>query len=321
MKAASKIRKSNKFLDNNFFIEGEIRTLSKQRTEFDKALKNPTQKPKPATPSKPEPQTKPKPNNQPQPQPPKPANPNQSSSSQPMSKKMLQDLLEKRNIYFRSLYREGEDIYDIQSRFVEYEHQIRRTKTNMPQLFDLKYPKEQETEHQNAIMELYAELDVWEPIEIYNQKQGLTDFNNLDGVSIPEIQRDLGQIIKAKIPGDADRLMDQGKLQERGKSVMGEEHLPASMLQDQSFIRKKDQIRSLKSKNRKVIQKNPEERIPEEPPKINVRPSSEYEEEVKKIKDDQIKQIGEDEGDQVSQINVEEDSEIEYHMENLNGDA
>lgn len=323
MKASSKISQNNKFLEDNYFMEGDIKTISKQRTRFDDALKKPKKKPQPPAPRQPEPQPQPQPQPQaqPNPQPVKPASSGGGGSDSPLpSQKIVSDLVEKRKIYMRSVFREGGDIYDIQSRYVEYEHQIRKTRTSMQQLLDMPYPKEREDDQQKAVMGIYNELDIWEPIEKYNKSQGLTDLTNLDDVPIPEIQRDLGRIIQSKLPEEAERLMDQAQLQERGKSVLGEEHLPESMLQDQSFIRKKEQIRSLRSKKMEVIQKKAEEQAPEEVPQINVRPSSAYEEDIREVKEQSMKKIGDEEGEQVSQINVEEDSEIEYNLENINGE-
>ena len=229
------------------------------------------------------------------------------------SEKMLDNLIEKRNAYLRTVFREGENIYEIQSRFIEYEHQVRKTSNNMDTLFTVQVPPGKELANENAIVAIYYDLEIWDLIQKYNKEKGLANFENLESTPIETIREDMKQIIMAKIPDDANKLMKQEKLLERGKSQLGEENIPKSFLQDKSFVRKRDQIKSLKQKNLVISKKNQEEEIP----KINVRPSPE-EDSIREDKEE-IHKIGEDDGEEVSHINVEEDSEIEYNLENING--
>lgn len=318
LKAYEKITQGCPALEQNFFMEGDISTLSKQRSAFDAALKAPSAPPKPAPPAPV--REPPKPPQEPQPRAPAqtPGKP-QGGGEKIAAERMRDDLVEKREIYLRSVFREDEDIFDVQARYVELEHQVKRTNANMEQLFSYLPPKGKEAEHETAIMGILNELEVWEQLQRYNQSQGLTDFANLEKADIAEIRRDVQEILRVKLPGEEQRFLDQARLRERGKSVLGEEHLPPSMLADQSFARKKEQIRSLRGKRAPAIAKPREE--PEEVPQINVRPEPEYEEDLReeKEKEPSVKAIGGDEDLQVSKINVEEDSEIEYNLENIRG--
>ena len=304
MKAFNNISKSNKFLEKSFFTEGDIKTLSQQRKKFDEALVAPkpiSNKDIPKKIIEPVENLKPKQNDN-------------SKKETMLSKKMLNDLHEKRDIYLRSVFREEDDIYNVQSRFVEYEHQIRKTTNNMDTIFSSQPPKGRENEHENAIMSLYNELEVWESFQNYNKNKGFSDFKNLENTPISEIRKDISDIINAKIPGKLNELKNPEKLQDRGKSILGEENINKSFLQDQSFIRKKEQIRSLRSKQ-KTISKPQDQNEPQ----INIKPPEQQSENDIRENKEELDQIGENSGEQVSQINVEEDSEIEYNLENISG--
>ena len=292
--------KNNKFLEGNYFIEGDIKTLAQQRKNFDEALVAP--KPVPRDP----PQTSQAPS-QPKPQ---------SNKKEILSTQMLKDLIEKRDIYLRSVFREEDDIYNVQSRFVEYEHQIRKLRNNMDNIFSIQPPKDKLNEHEQSIMLIYNELEIWESFEKYNKNKGFSDFKNLENTNISEVREDIGSIIKAKIPGKIGELQNQEVLKNRGKSVLGEENIPQSFLQDKSFMRKKEQIRTLRSQNQPVISKKQES--PEDQPEIHINEAEVSENSIKENKED-MNQIGENSGEQVSQINVEEDSEIEYDLKNISG--
>jgi hypothetical protein len=298
----SRLKKGNKFLDGNYFQEGEIKGLPTQRNKFEEALKQSSNpKPKPPQPiSKPEPKKEPE--------------SKKKEAPKLYSVKMKNELVEKRHMYLRSVFRDEDDIYEIQSRYVEYEHQMRRVYKNINEIMDSMDDKE--GKHQNAVMTIYNEMDYFTAIQNYNNNNGFTDFKNLEKVSIPQMREDMSNIItKNNFPEKVSFFQNQEKLRERGNSILGEEHLPKSILNDKSFIRKKDQIRTLRSQNMPVISKKVETEEVENVPEINVK--SPKEEEEKEHKD--LEKIGEDYGEQVSQINVEEDSEIEYNLENING--
>jgi hypothetical protein len=301
-------------LEDNYFFEGDIKTLSQQRNKFDQALKSPTKK----TVTNPPPSQPPVNQNPPQPEPPKPK-PNKNQDEL-VSVKMLNNLLEKRNAYLRTIFREGEDIYEIQSRYIEYEHQIRKTMGNMEDLFVYPIPPNREAENDNAIQKIYMELEVWETIQKFNQNKGLNDFKNLEATPIEDIRSEMKTIVERMISGDTKHLVDPQETVKRGQSIHGEDNIPKSFLKDKSFIRKRDEIKSLQAKHR-VIPKTNYNEEPEVVPEINVRPSPE--EEIRENKDDsEMQNIGEgDQGEQVSHINVEEDSEIEYHIDQMNGNT
>lgn len=227
---------------------------------------------------------------------------------------MLNEIVDKRHIYLRSVFREEDDIYEVQSKFVEYEHQIRRVQNNMNKVMDS--IEDKEGKHQNAVIRIYDEMEYFNAIQSYNNNQGFTDFQNLGNASMKEIQEDIGHLIeKHHFPEKVSFFKNEEKLKERGNSILGDEHLPKSFLQDKSFIRKRKEIRTLQSENRPVISKKVNTEESEEVPEIHVK--SPDEEDIKENKE--IEKIGEDYGEQVSQINVEEDSEIEYNLENING--
>ena len=103
MKAFNNISKSNKFLEKSFFTEGDIKTLSQQRKKFDEALVAPkpiSNKDIPKKIIEPVENLKPKQNDN-------------SKKETMLSKKMLNDLHEKRDIYLRSVFREEDDILSL----------------------------------------------------------------------------------------------------------------------------------------------------------------------------------------------------------------
>jgi hypothetical protein len=310
-KLFQRIEKGIPYLEDNYFQQGEFKDLAAQRNRFDKALLDPkkTVKKKESKPSPP-------PRNEPTPKPPKPEPSKESSSSDSYTVKMLNEVTEKRHMYLRSVFRDEDDIYEIQSRYIEYEHQIRRIQNNINKIIDVQDDKD--GKQQNAIIKIYDELDYWNPIQKYNVEEGFTDFKNLESTPIENIRNRINDIIvKESFPEKPSYFQSRKNLEQRGNSVMGDEHLPKSILQDKSFIRKKDHIRTLRSKNVPVISKKVENEV-ENVPEIHVKPSDEIEEKIKENKEE-IEKIGEDYGEQVSQINVEEDSEIEYNLENING--
>lgn len=305
LKAYKNLSRSNNFLEENYFTEGDIKTLNKQRNKFDEAVvasKTAKKEPSRQIPQIPE-RSQPKPSNT-------------SNQKDILSTQMLKDLIEKRDIYLRSVFREEDDIYNVQSRFVEYEHQIRKIRNNMDNFFSIQPPKGKENEHEQSIMLIYGELDIWDTFEKYNKNKGFSDFKNLENTDISEVQEDIASIIKAKIPGKINEFQNQENLNNRGKSVLGEENIPQSFLQDKSFMRKKEQIKTLRSQHQPVISKNHENH--QSQPEIHINQEESSNQSIKENKEE-LNQIGENSGEQVSQINVEEDSEIEYDLKNISG--
>lgn len=304
-KAFSNIQKNNQFLEDDYFMKNKIKTLNQQRNKFDEALKAPKKK----TPAKV--------NNPPlEPVEPKPPTPNKKKDkSNLVSVKMLNDLLDKRNSYLKTIFREEEDIYQIQSKYIEYEHQIRKTMNRMEDLFAYQIQPSQEQEHENAVQQIYYNLEIWETIQNYNKNKGLTEFQGLESIPIGQVREDMQRIIQEKMPDDLKHLTNPGQMAEPD-----EEEIPNSFLKDKSFMRKREIIQGLRTQKKVISKTEPKEEEVENVPQINVRPSPEEEEPKNLEKSQEMHKIGEDDaGEQVSQINVEEDSEIEYHMDNING--
>jgi hypothetical protein len=300
------IESKNKFLDEIYFYQEDFPTFKNQ---IDNYLKNVTKKkaePEAKNDSKPkdfdmvkkekkiEPDTKiPK-------------------KGELKSVMLVNDLLEKKNYYLRSLFRDNESLFTIQSHFINYEYQMNKINNSIEGLFSLQIPEDQQDENGRAIEQIFIEGPIFTDLKKVNEE---IKFDEIDEAQLNQIRKKTKEILQKANPGLDMTIYDQKSLAVRKGSLQDEYELTNSQLNNEDFMKKIQELETLKEKNIRSMKKI-EEKNEYEIPQI----------EVKSEKIESIKEV-EEELDEYSSKKVvfEEDDEIkikekEYHYERDNRD-
>lgn len=127
----------------------------------------------------------------------------------------------KRLNYIQALYTKEPNIYDIHSKYIEWEHQIRKTDQDINKLFELLPPKGKENEHEIAVERIFMESGLFRDIQSYYNNKGYDDMNNLADVPVEELKIKIESlmldVIGEKIDTNKHSAM---KHEEEGKSFM-----------------------------------------------------------------------------------------------------
>jgi hypothetical protein len=172
----TQIKESVPISDDEFFYDGDINTISEQKQKFDKVIGLKTD-----------------------------LNSNSNlNQNQPIhSEEILRKLQTRRRIYSKEVFNDVPNVFDIQSKFLDYDQQIKNTKPEINQLYEVQVAPQQNQRHQDAFNSILNEQIFFQKLSDYYKSnlsggyQHLTkhDINSLQDFLVMNSKMDLNETI------------------------------------------------------------------------------------------------------------------------------
>lgn len=172
----TKIADNVLFLDKSYFLDGQINNIDQQRKKFDENVKIFDSKLKnvKSVASKKKPESKPK---------------NKIDSSEKIpSEIILHKIQNKRKAYKKILFDSNKDIGDIQLKYLEYEHQMKRAENDMMKVFENPVLEHKLQANENAINIIFAEQEYFRILKNFYSKNEYTDIRNISEADLDKIK-------------------------------------------------------------------------------------------------------------------------------------
>lgn len=286
--AFEKIQQNLQFFEEDYFYHEDIKTLNKQVTSFDKAIQSvkkavdknklpktpgalekllppdakdvpveprPPQQKEPQRPSPPEQESHPEPPNGPN-----RADPG-GQSSEPtvelISEKLLSEIVDKKQTFLRSMFRDNEELIRVQTSYLEYRRGFERVQKGTDTIFSQQIPPHMESAQNEAVSRIFVETDFFQRLQSDSEKQVLNLGNEDD---LYQLRQSTKQAVNQVFPGFDWDQFTQDKLADRGDSVRNPFELTDSQFDDENFV--KDMKLLQKKRNQARRQEPVEDPIP-----------------------------------------------------------
>jgi hypothetical protein len=160
-------------LDDNYFLNGNIKTLNDQRKKFDQDVlkfvqkSNSVSKKPPSLPKEPK----------------KPP-----SSSKLKSEILLEKIQNKRRAFNKILFAKENEVYETQLKFLEHEHQLKQNGKAMETIFESPVPLNQISKNEALLDQNFNEAEYFSNLKDFYMQNNYDDIRNINQEDIIKIR-------------------------------------------------------------------------------------------------------------------------------------
>lgn len=169
-------------MNENYFLNGDVKSLPDQRKKFDTDILKFAKKPNSVY-------QKPQPSPKQEKKPP--------SSSKLLTETLLEKIQNKRRAYNKVLFDDECQVYDTQLKFLEYEHQMKKNEKVLLTIFESPVPPDKIKDNERAIDKNFSEGDYYSNLKNFYTKNNFDDIRNVNQEEIIKIREFVNEKTKS----------------------------------------------------------------------------------------------------------------------------